>query len=188
MGDTRRWRDPFLAVVTAAGFVFGLLPLLVPTQFATTTGFLGTDTFLIRLAGCATLAYGVGLAVGFRGEWRAIRIAVAGVLVFNLASLLACAIAFAQGGATWLVYVVALTSVVFVIGTALLLRDPPLNPGEPAVGSGQPDIATWLVGLFVLGAIAAFVFGVGPLLLGGDFGRRLGYPGNDDWIYRQAGA
>src|SRR5205823_11109150 len=82
--EPRRLRDPFVIVLILAGFVFGLGPLLGPRQFSDITGFKGTDTLVIRLAGCATLGYGVGLLVGFRGAWREVWMAVAGVLVVNL--------------------------------------------------------------------------------------------------------
>jgi hypothetical protein len=186
--EPRRIRDPFLIVLILAGFVFGLGPLLGPKQFSDLTGFQGTDTLLIRLAGCATLGYGVGLLVGFRAPWREIWIAIAGVLVFNIGSLVAGVAAIAQGSPPPIVYLVIVVSIVFVAGAAYLLRNPPLAPGEAPVGSGTPDIARWLLWLFVIGTAAALVFGLGPLVLGGGFGRLFGYAGNDDWIYRQAGA
>lgn len=190
MGATtsQRLRDPLVVLLIAAGLVFGLGPLVVPKTFADVTGFLGTDTLLTRLAGAATLGYGVGLLIAFRAAWRVIWIAIAGVCVFNLGSLLAGVLAVAAGGAQPIVYLVLVVSVLFVAGSAYLLLSPPLRAGESAVGSGPPDIARWLIWLFVIGTAAALVFGLGPLVLGGAFGRLFGYPGNDDWVYRQAGA
>jgi hypothetical protein len=186
--DARRLRDPLFVLFILTGFAFGLGPLLGPKQFADLTGFLGTDTLVIRLAGCATLAYGVGFLLGFRVPWREIWIAVVAVCVFNLGSLVAGVAAVAAGSAPPIVYLVIVVSILFVAGSAWLLRQPPVAAGEPAVGSGSPDIAQWLLVLFIVGTAAALVFGLGPLILGGGFGRQLGYPGNDEWIYRQAGA
>jgi hypothetical protein len=57
----------------------------------------------------------------------------------------------------------------------------------PATG-GTPNVSQWIVALFAIGVLASLVFGLGPLILGGGFGRALGFPGFDDFIYRQAGA
>jgi len=42
--------------------------------------------------------------------------------------------------------------------------------------------------LLLLPIAGGLVFGLGPLLLGGAFGAALGFPGNDSFIYRLAGA
>ena len=42
--------------------------------------------------------------------------------------------------------------------------------------------------LLLLPTAGGLVFGVLPLLLGGAFGAALGYPGNDSFVYRLAGA
>jgi hypothetical protein len=186
--DSQRVRDPLLLLLIAAGLFFGLAPLLAPKQFGDFTGFQGKDLFVYRLAGAATLGYGVALLVGFRASWRELRIIIASTLVFNLGSLAACVLAIVAGGAPWVVYVILLASIVFVAGTALLLMNPPLQPGESAEPAGPQDLAVWIVGLFAIGTVASLVFGLGPLLAAGGFGVALGYPGLDDFIYRQAGA
>ena len=186
--NPQRVRDPLLVLLILAGLFFGLAPLLAPKQFADITGFAGQDLFLYRLAGAATLGYGVALLVGYRATWPELRIVVASTLVFNLGSLFAGAIAIAQGGAPWIVYVISLASILFVAGTALLLARPPVATGEPVRSTGPRDTATWIVALFAIGTLASLVFGLGPLILGGQFGKQLGYPGLDDFIYRQAGA
>jgi len=186
--EPRRIRDILFAMFIATGFVFGLGPLLAPRQFADITQFKGTDVLVLRLAGCATLGYGVGFLLGYRAPWRQMWIAVISVMVFNLGSLVACVAAILAGNPQPVVLLVTLVSILFVAGSAYLLRNPPVAAGEAMPGSGTPDIAQWLVILFVIGAAAALVFGLGPLLLGGGFGRIFNAPGNDDWIYRQAGA
>jgi hypothetical protein len=186
--DSRRLRDPLLALLIVAGLFFGLAPLLLPKQFGDVTGFQAQDLFLYRLAGAATLGYGVALLVGFRASWRELRILIASTAVFNGASIAACLVAIAQGGAQWLVYVILLASILFTAGTLALLTNPPLGPDESGAGDGSPDVAQWIVALFAIGVVASLVFGLGPLLAGGGFGRVLGFPGFDDFIYRQAGA
>jgi hypothetical protein len=188
MIDSRRLRDPLLVLLILAGLFFGLAPLVLPKQFGDVTGFRAQDLFLYRLAGAATLGYGVALLVGFRAPWRELRIVIASTAVFNAASIAACLAAIVQGAAQWLVYVILLASILFTAGTLSLLVNPPLGPGEGAGRDGSPDIAQWVVALFAIGVLASLVFGVGPLVAGGGFGRALGFPGFDDFIYRQAGA
>jgi hypothetical protein len=186
--DSRRLRDPLLVLLVLAGLVFGLAPLLVPKQFGDFAGFRAQDLFLYRLAGAATLGYGVALLVGFRAPWPELRILIASTSVFNAASIAACVVAIVQGGAQWLVYVILLASVVFTVGTLYLLANPPYEPGERAGPDGSRDVAQWIVALFAIGVLASLVFGVGPLVAGSGFGRALGFPGFDDFVYRQAGA
>jgi hypothetical protein len=186
--DPRRVRDPLLALLIVAGLFFGLAPLLAPKWFADFTGFRAEDLFVYRLAGAATLGYGVALLAGFRASWREIRILVASTAVFNAASIAACLVAIVQGGAQWIVYVILLASVLFTAGTGYLLLHPPVASGEAAGPVGGRDVASWVVALFAVGTLASLVFGLGPLVFGGAFGRTLGYPGFDDFIYRQAGA
>jgi hypothetical protein len=188
MIDSRRLRDPLLVLLILAGLFFGLAPLLVPKQFGDVTGFRAQDLFLYRLAGAATLGYGVALLVGFGAAWRELRILIESTAVFNGASIAACLVAIVQGGAQWLVYVILLASILFTAGTLYLLANPPLGPGERAGSDGSPDLAQWIVALFAIGVVASLVFGLGPLVAGGGFGQALGFPGYDDFIYRQAGA
>ena len=188
MSDTRRLRDPLLVLLILAGLFFGLAPLFLPKQFGDVTGFQAQDLFVYRLAGAATLGYGVALLLGFRAPWRELRIIVASTAVFNAASIAACLVAIAQGGAQWLVYVSLLASILFTAGTLLMLANPPEMARDEAGVGGTPDAAPWIVALFAIGVLASLVFGLGPLILGGGFGRALGFPGFDDFIYRQAGA
>jgi hypothetical protein len=177
-----------MVLLILAGLFFGLAPLLVPRQFGEIGGFKAVDLFLYRLAGAATLGYGVALLLGYRAPWREIRIIVASTAVFNAGSIAACIVAIVQGGAQWLVYVILLASILFTAGTYYLLRNPPLDQGESAASAGGRDVAPWVVGLFAIGVVASAFFGLGPLILGGQFGKFLGDPGFDDFIYRQAGA
>ena len=188
MSDTRRLRDPLLVLLIVAGLFFGLAPLLLPREFGAFFGFQAQDVFVYRLAGAATLGYGVALLLGFRAPWRELRILIASTAVFNAASIAACLVAIAAGGAQWLVYVILLASILFTAGTLLLLANPPVDASDTTAPGGAHEAAQWILALFAIGVLASLVFGLGPLILGGGFGRAIGYPGLDDFIYRQAGA
>jgi hypothetical protein len=186
--DSDRILRPLQAVLIAAGAVFGLAPFLAPAAFASLTGFRGTDVFVYRLAGAATFGYGVGLAAGWRASWTELRIPIAATFVFNLCSIVACLNAILAGGTQPVVYLILLTSIVFTLGTGMLLRRPPLGSTGPLRPELDHPMETWLVGLFVIGVAAAAVFGLGPLILGGGFGTIVGATGDDPFVYRQAGA
>jgi hypothetical protein len=175
-----------LALLIAAGWVFGLAPFLAPTQFAQATGFTGTDLFVYRIAGAATFAYGVGLLLGWRASWDEIRIPFVATFTFNLCSILACLAAIIAGNAQWLVYVILLASILFTAGTGWFLMQPPDLP-EVATTADHP-LAQWVIALFVIGTAAALFFGVATLTLAGAFGKAVGASGADDFVYRQAGA
>jgi hypothetical protein len=172
-----------LVLLIAAGAFFGLAPFLAPALFASVSGFKGTDVFMYRLAGAATFGYAVGLAVGFRAGWTALRIPIAATFVFNLASIGACAAAIAAG-AQPVVFLILAASILFTSATGYFLVRPP----EDRWRADDPGLASWVTALFLIGMLAAAFFGLAPLILGGAFGHALGYSGDDDFVYRQAGA
>jgi hypothetical protein len=186
--DSNRIFRPLLWLLVLAGAFFGLAATIAPSTFAEITGFKGTDLFTYRLAGAATFAYAIGLASGSQASWVELRIPIASTLVFNAASIFACVIAIVSGGAPWLVYVILLASIAFTAGTWQLLREPPLAVAGKARAELERPIAQWLVVLYVIGVVAATIFALGPLLLGGQFGVLVGASGDDPFVYRQAGA
>jgi hypothetical protein len=176
-----------LALLIAAGAFFGLAPLLLPKLFADLFGFVGSDTLMYRIAGAATFCYAVGLGLGWRASWPSLRVAIASTGVFNLGSLFACALAIAGGNAQWIVYVITAASVLFTVGCFYFVARPPTDRPAADAATDRP-IAGWITALFVIGTASALFFGIAALLLAGPFGRTLGYPGMDDFIYRQGGA
>ena len=176
-----------LLLLIAAGAFFGLAPFLLPTQFASFFGFAGVDVLMYRLAGAATFAYAVGLALGYRAAWPELRVGIAATAVFNLGSLVACALAVAAGGSQWVVFVIALASILFSAACLYYYSRPPTDRGAASAADDRP-IATWITALFVIGTLSALFFGVAALFVAGSFGHSLGYPGMDDFIYRQGGA
>lgn len=174
-------------LLIAAGAFFGLAPFLVPSQFASIFGFVGSDTLMYRIAGAATFGYGVGLALGYRASWPSLRVAIAATGVFNLGSLLACALAIAAGNTQPVVFLITAASLLFAPACLYYVYRPPTNrPAAPS--SDDHPLATWVTALYVIGMASALFFGVAALLLAGPFGHSLGYPGMDDFIYRQGGA
>jgi len=187
MSSDRIFR-PLLWLLIAAGAFFGLATLIAPATFASLTGFAGTDLFTYRLAGAATFAYAAGLTAGSRASWAELRIPIASTLTFNAASIFACLLAIVAGAAQLIVFVILLASIVFTYGTAQLLRQPPMVASGKARAELERPVAQWVYVLFAIGVAAAAVFGLGPLLLGGQFGVIVGAAGNDPFVYRQAGA
>jgi hypothetical protein len=155
------WERALLILPALAGLAIGLFPLLLPQLSAKVSGFPATDEYIYRLAGAATLGYGVALCIGvFQKEWRIVRLPVIGTLVFNLASLYACATAILQGNARFSVYFVLVSSILFVTITSLILVR---HAGVPRL---EADPASSLLRIFlVIGAIAAGFFGILPLFV-----------------------
>lgn len=184
-----RWFRGLLVLLIAAGGFFGLAPLLLPVQFAQMSGFAGKDLFMYRVAGAATIGYSVGLAAGFRSGWSALRIPITATFVFNAASIVACLVAIVGGNTQPVVYLILLASVLFTASTAYFLARPPTLAGTAVrLGQGPADMAAWVIGLFAIGTAAAGFFGLAALIPAGGFGHLLGYPGMDDFVYRQGGA
>jgi hypothetical protein len=187
VGTTDRWLKPIVVVLAIAAGYFGLGPLLFPELGAQLSGFVGKDIFIYRLTGAASFGYTVALAFAWRDGWRGFRIPIAGMAVFAVGSIFACVLAIATGEGTWIVWLVLVASAVFLGLQSWLLTNPPA--GGAGVGTGERDVADWVIYLMAFGAIAALGTGALALLLGGAGGTLLGgYSGTDSIMYRQAGA
>lgn len=153
------WERALLVLPALAGLFFGLFPLLLPEVLAAVFQFPAVDIYIYRLAGAATLGYGVALTVGvFQKQWLTVRLPVIATLWFNLASLYACGIEIIQDRVPYSVYVILAASILFVAITALLLVR------HAGVSRPEPDFATPAVRIFlIVGAAAAAVFGLLPL-------------------------
>lgn len=155
---------------------------MLPQPFALVTGYRGDDPLVARYAGAATFGYAVALAIGIRdAAWRPLRLVVAAVLVFNVASLYACLAEIVTGTAQPVVFLILATSVVLVAITAWLSRR---HRAAPAA----PDVAPWVTLLLLVLTIAAGTFGLLPLLGPPPFARYFGLAGTDVFLFRQAGA
>ncbi|HEY7023137.1 MAG TPA: hypothetical protein VH349_18610 [Ktedonobacterales bacterium] len=172
-----------LALPMLGGLFFGLFPLLLPQTFADVARFPAEGLYIYQLAGAATLGYGVGLLFGLlQRSWRAVRLPVIATLVFNLASLYACAVEIAAGHAPYTVYVILVASSLFVAISILLLARHRGSP-QPAQNLATPAVRLFLV----IGAVSAATFGILPLLLPQVF-TNFGLPLSITFIGRQGGA
>lgn len=176
-----------LLLLIAAGAFFGLGPFMVPGLLASIGGYAGEDLLAYRLAGAATFGYAVGLAIGYRASWPELRVPIAATAVFNLASIFGCLVSIAGGNAQPIVYVILLASILFSASCLYYLRQPPT---DRVAHSSTLDhaLAPWVIALFAFGTISALLFGFLALIPAGSFGSLAGYPGMDDFIYRQGGA
>jgi hypothetical protein len=113
--DVAGWMVWLIAVATFAATVLGVLPLF-PAYIAASFGYAGTDTFVFRQAGAATLGYAVmGLAELRALRWNELRLPTVMALVFNGLSFVASLIELATRGLTLLDALVAPASLVFTI-------------------------------------------------------------------------
>jgi hypothetical protein len=122
--DVSPWFIRFIILGTILSAAFGLLPLLIPTLGAKLLGFHGTDVFLIRQAGAASLGYAVIGALGIRsGAWQERTLTMIMALVFNGFSFIASVIALFSGEPVLITVVIGAASLfVTIVGTIAYQR------------------------------------------------------------------
>jgi hypothetical protein len=122
--DVSVWYIRFLILGTVLSAAFGLLPLLIPSLGAKLLGFYGTDVFLIRQAGAASLGYAVMGIYGIRsGAWHELRLPLIMALVFNGFSFIASVVALFSGEPILITLVIGAASLfVTVVGTIAYQR------------------------------------------------------------------
>ena len=187
MDSSRIFRPLLWLLILACGFL-GLAFTIAPATFAALAGFAGTDLFTYRLAGAALFAYAAGLTAGSQASWAELRIPIASTFAFGAAAILACLLSLVGGGAPLIVVLVLALAIGFTAFAGQVLRESPIAAAGKARAELERPIGPWVVGLFTVGVAAAAVFGLGPLLLGGEFGRLVGASGDDPFVYRFAGA
>jgi hypothetical protein len=75
-----------IGLATLSAGVFGVMPLVAPTQFASLFGLVGTDTWIFRMAGAACLGYATAGILEFRAAGlRRIAVQNLGAIAFNVA-------------------------------------------------------------------------------------------------------
>jgi hypothetical protein len=93
-GNSSVWYVRFVTLGMVLSAAFGLLPLLIPVWGAHLLGFHGTDVFIIRQAGAASLGYAVMGLIGRRtSAWNEVRLGLIMALIFNGFSFIASVIA-----------------------------------------------------------------------------------------------
>ena len=122
--DVSVWYIRFLVLGTILSGVFGLMPLWIPVFGAQLLGFHGTDVFLMRQAGAASLGYAVMGAFGIRsGAWQELRLPLVMALVFNGFSFVASVIALFSGEPVLITVVIGAASLfVTIVGTIAYQR------------------------------------------------------------------
>lgn len=114
--DVSIWYTRFLILGTVLSAVFGLGPLLLPVQPAQLLGFHGTDVFLIRQAGAASLGYAVMGLYGLRSRaWTELRLGLIMALIFNGFSFIASVIALFSGEPVLISVVIGAASLFYTI-------------------------------------------------------------------------
>jgi len=95
---------------------FGLLPLLLPAQLSQMVGLKGTDVFVIRQGGAASLGYAVMAIFALRsGVWREIHLMNLMGFVFNGLAFIASIIALISGDRLLIVVVIGAASLLYTI-------------------------------------------------------------------------
>ena len=123
-GTPSLWYVRFVTLGTVLSAAFGLLPLLIPVFGAQLLGFHGTDIFIIRQAGAASLGYAVMGLYGRRtSAWSEVRLGLLMALIFNGFSFIASVIAILSGEPLLISIVIGAASLfVTVVGTIAYQR------------------------------------------------------------------
>ena len=121
--DIAQWVVYLIVFLTAAAFGTGTLFTFAPMQVSQLFGFNGTDEFVFRQGGAATLGFAVMGIFQLRSRaWSEIRLPSMNALLFNGASLIATIVAIISGDPILLLAVVLLVTVVATIGSFITLQ------------------------------------------------------------------
>jgi hypothetical protein len=123
--DVSPWFIRFITLGTILSAAFGLMPLLIPVLGAKLLGFHGTDVFLIRQAGAASLGYAAVGILGIRsGAWRERTLSMIMALIFNGFSFIASVIALFSHEPVLITIVIGAASLfVTIVGTIAYQRN-----------------------------------------------------------------
>lgn len=121
--DTAPWLKYLLIFLTTAAFGTGALFTLAPLQVSQLFGFNGTDEFVFRIGGAATLGFAVMGVFELRSlAWREIRLPSINAFLFNGLSLIGTVLAILRGDPILLLGVVLLVTLVATAGSLLALQ------------------------------------------------------------------
>ena len=123
MPDTARWLAVFLVIATILAAIFGLLPLLFPGAGTPLFHLKGTDVFIFRQAGAASLGYAVMGVFELRSRnWQEMRWPLVMGGIFNTLSLIASVVSLATGGPLLLSLLVMLATFGVTVVIIVALR------------------------------------------------------------------
>jgi len=123
--DLSTWYIRFITLGTVLSGIFGLMPLFTPVLGAQLLGFHGTDVFLIRQAGAASLGYAVIGILVIRSSvaWLEVRLPLIMALIFNGFSFIDNMIAVFSSEPMLIIIVIGAASLfVTVVGTIAYQR------------------------------------------------------------------
>jgi len=121
--DVAKWVVYLLVFLTVAAFGTGTLFLFAPLPVSQLFGFHGTDEFVFRQGGAATLGFAVMGVFELRSRaWSEIRLPSMNALLFNGASFVATIVAILSGDPILLLLVVLLVTVVATVGCVITLQ------------------------------------------------------------------
>jgi len=110
----------FLAIVAT---LVGALGLFVPTMVARLFGYAGTDTFLYRQGGAATLGYGIMGFYQLRSRtWSQWRLPSVMALVFNGLSFILAVLALVGGESSLLPFIIGGAALAATVGSFIALQ------------------------------------------------------------------
>ncbi|MBX7233696.1 MAG: hypothetical protein K1X65_04875 [Caldilineales bacterium] len=120
--DVAPWLAWLVRLLMVVATLVGASVLFAPVLFAQIFGLAGTDLFLYRQAGAATLGYGVMGFFQLRSRsWQQWRLPSAMSLVFNGVSFLVSLLAVVNGEALPLAYIITAASLAATVGSFLAL-------------------------------------------------------------------
>jgi hypothetical protein len=97
--------------------------MLIPAQFSQLVGYKGTDVFVIRQAGAASLGYAVMAFLALKsGIWQEVRTATVMALVFNGLGFVASVIALLAGDPIFIVVLIGAASLLYTVMIIIALQ------------------------------------------------------------------
>jgi hypothetical protein len=181
---TAPWFRFLLLVQVLAAGLFGIVPYFLTGVAAEAGGYPGTESFIYRLAGAATIGYVVAAASALvKPGWYRFRIPAAAAYTFNSAALIAALMTLFESRGNFWVWFILFAAAAFVLVLIYVTRR---NEGPPA--PAQPTLDRPARVLLVLASLAAAFFGLAPLLAAEWFANFAAFDPSDLFIYRLAGA
>lgn len=181
---TAPWFRLLLLVQVLAAGLFGVVPYFFPGVAADAGGYPGTEAFIYRLAGAATIGYMVAAASALLNPgWFRFRLPAAASYTFNAAAVIAALMTLFESRGNFWVWFILIAAAAFVLVLIYVTRR---NEGPPAPERPSLDRPARLL-LAVASAAAAF-FGLAPLIAAEWFADFGGFDPSDLFIYRLAGA
>jgi hypothetical protein len=120
--DTAHWIGWFLVIATVLAAIFGLFPLFLPNFLNPLFSLKGTDVFIFRQAGAATLGYVIMGVFELRSRnWQEIRWPLVMAGIFNGLAFISSLVSFVVGGPFLLSLLVAPASLAVTIAVVIAM-------------------------------------------------------------------